>query len=125
MSSYLTQKFNVPPPDDDASRNDSISDNLEADDDTYSRYYNRDKSVASLPSNVLRSYENSSIVLGHGETCLWKAKSGLYFPVMVIATTFQQALSNLHYKIMLASEGMYMENVKHSELFIEPASETK
>ena len=74
-------------PDDNTSKNES----LKNDDDTYDRYYNREESVASvLPNNPI-SYENSAMVLGRGETCLWKSKSGLLFHVTVISTTFYQA----------------------------------
>ena len=108
-------------PDDNASRYES----LENDNDTYNRYYNQEENVASVLPNNPSSYKNSSIVLGRGETCLWRSKSGLFFHVVVIPTTFQQALGSLHYKIMLASEGTCMDSIKHSGLLIGPASEAK
>ena len=43
----------------------------------------------------------------------------------MISTSLQQALSNLHYKIMPASEGTYVDSVKHSDLFIDPISKAK
>ena len=96
-------------------------------DDTYARYYkNQEESVASVLHNNPSFYEDSAIlVLDRGETCLWKSGSLLFFHVVVVSTTFQQASNNLHNKIILASEGTYMDSVKHSELFIDPVSETK
>ena len=77
------------------------------DDNTYNRYYkSQGETVNSVPLNNPSSHENSVIVLGQGETFLWKSKSGLYFHITVISITFQQASSTLHYKIMSASDRM-------------------
>ena len=102
------------------------SDKSDDDADTYDRYYRDEyETVTSVQTTTPKSYENSAIVLSRGDICLWKSRSCLYFHVTVIATTFHQASSNLHYKVMLASEGTYVENVKHSDLFLDPASKPK
>ena len=71
------------------------SDNNKDDDNnanTYNRYFRDEYNTdASLPPNVPRSYKNSAIVLGWGDTSLWKLRSALYLHVTVITVTFHQA----------------------------------
>ena len=99
--------------DDDDDNNPNVDSNNGNDDaNKYDRYYMDDyETVTSVHPNTPRSYKNLVIVLGQGDTYLWKSRSDFHFHVTVITTTFHQALSNLHYKVMLASEGTYVENV--------------
>ena len=68
----------------------AANDNDNKDDNAYNKYHRDEyETVASLPPNNPRSYDKSAIVLSRGETFPLKSKSGLYFCVTVISTTFQ------------------------------------
>ena len=72
---YLSTTSNHPPSGDDKDKYDSYIDDDYGDDDKEDEDYEDDRTEDIASVGNPNSYENSPIVLGQGDTCLWKAKS--------------------------------------------------